>query len=416
MLGAGCANMAPPPGGPTDRIPPQLLSTIPDSVAVLPDFDGDVEFRFNEVVAEGSTPNFGFGTGDLERLVILSPSPGVPSVAWKRDRITVHPKEGWRKNVVYRIELLPGVIDLSSNRSRNGRIVTFSTGAPLPATVLAGLVVDWATQRPTPNSLVEALHLPDSLSYRSTTDSLGRFSLGPIPAGEYLVYGVLDKNTDHRRQPREAFDSLRVAAGRVTVGELWAFPHDTLPARVTTVEVMDSLSLGLTFSMQLDPWQRLPADSVEVRLLPDSLPLPVLAILPRGAFDTAYPGASEADTARARADSARARADSIRADSIARAREAAALRIPGAERRRETARDTTGTGPLRTKPPLFDRLHVRVGRPLAPGSRYAVAVHGIKSVSGVFGTARGVALVPMRKAVADTVKAKPDTTKKPPSP
>ena len=177
--------------------------------------------------------------------------------------------------------------------------------------------------------------------------------------------------------------------------------------------MLDSLSLGLTFSMQLDPWQRLPADSVEVRLLPDSLPLPVLAILPRGAFDTAYPGASEADTARARADSARARADSIRADSIARAREAAALRIPGAERRRETARDTTGTGPLRTKPPLFDRLHVRVGRPLAPGSRYAVAVHGIKSVSGVFGTARGVALVPVRKAVADTVKAKPDTTKKP---
>jgi hypothetical protein len=140
----------------------------------------------------------------------------------------------------------------------------------------------------------------------------------------------------------------------------------------------------------------------------------VLAILPRGAYDTTYPLARTTDTARARADSIKAREDSVRADSIARAREAGALRIPGAERRRPVTLDTTGTGPLRTKPPLFDKLYVRMGRRPAPGSRYVVNVHGIKTVSGIVGDARAVAQIPAEKPPADTTKVKPDTASRSP--
>ena len=74
----------------------------------------------------------------IERLVILSPSSRVPAVSWKRSRITVHPREGWRPNTVYRVELLPGVADLRNNRSQNGRVITFTTGAPLPTATSAG--------------------------------------------------------------------------------------------------------------------------------------------------------------------------------------------------------------------------------------------------------------------------------------
>src|SRR5688572_11281664 len=70
--GLACASIAPPPGGPTDRLPPRLVAVVPDTMAVLADFDDEVEFQFDEVVAEGGTPNFGLGTGDLERLIILS--------------------------------------------------------------------------------------------------------------------------------------------------------------------------------------------------------------------------------------------------------------------------------------------------------------------------------------------------------
>jgi hypothetical protein len=405
--GLACASIAPPPGGPSDREVPFLVSVSPDSLRVLADFDDDVEFRFNEVVAEGGSPNFGLGTGDLERVILVSPSDEVPRVSWKRDRITVRAREGWQPNRVYRVELLPGIADLRGNRTERGRVVTFSTGAPVPVTTLRGMVVDWNTQRPHRQGLVEAVLLSDSLAYRAITDSAGRFLLGPLPRGDYLVYGVIDQNTDRRRQLRESFDSVRVAAGRDSVGEVWAFRHDTLPVRMNSAELRDSLSIGLTFSQQVDPYQRLPADSVEVRQLPDSTPLPVLAILPQGAFDTAYP-AARPDSTRAAADSARARADSIRADSIARAREAAEIRIAGTERRRPQARDTAGTGPLRTKPPLFDRLFVRVGTRLLPGTRYVIIVHGLKSVSGVPSMPVGVLQVPAARAPADS-GAKRDT-------
>jgi hypothetical protein len=410
VLVAGCARISAPPGGPLDRAPPVLLSTRPDSLEALPGFKGDVEFVFDEVVAEGGTPNFGLGTGDLERLVILSPSQQVPAVRWKRSRITVHPREGWRPNTVYRVELLPGLADLSNNRSKNGRIITFTTGAPLPTTVLSGRVVDWGTQRPPPRALVEAVLLPDSTGYRTATDSAGRFRLGPLPAGEYLVYGVLDQNNDLRRQPREAFDTVRVAAGRDSVGEIWAFKRDSSAIRITNAESTDSLSIVLTFSQQLNPYQRLPGDSLEVRLLPDSVPVPVLAILTREQYDTAFP-ARRADTTKAKVDSAKVRADSLRADSIARAQAAAEIRLPGAQRRRIVQPDTAGTGPLRTKPPLYDKLYVRVAARLAPGTKYALALHGVQNVSRVPSLPRAVVQTPTSKPPADSTKAKADSAK-----
>jgi Bacterial Ig-like domain len=409
-----CARVQAPPGGPTDKAPPRLTSTHPDSLAVLPGFDDDVEFRFDEVISEGSSPNFGTGTGDLEKLILLSPSAEVPSVHWKRSRIRVRPKEGWRPNRVYRVELLPGVADLASNRSKNGRVITFTTGAPLPTATLRGRLVDWTTRRPATvgRGVIEAILLPDSLGYRTSIDSTGRFVLDPIPPGEYLVYGVLDQNGDNRRQPREAFDSVRVERGRDSVGEIWAFRHDTTGIRAFTAAPNDSISLVLTFPQPVNPYQRLPPDSLEVRILPDSTRVPVLRLLTGEEYDTTYPKAVVDSATRAKADSAR-RADSVKADSLRRAREAAAIRIPGAERRREAAPDTTGTGPLRTKPTLFDKLYVRMAEPLRRGGRYLILLHGIQNLSRIPGTPKSVLAIPTDTARAkpDTAKAKPDTAK-----
>ena len=414
MVASGCARSLAPPGGPPDRVPPGIISTLPDSLAVLPAFKDDVEFRFDEVIAEGGNPNFGLGTGDLERLVLVSPSAGVPQVHWRRDRITARPRGGWRPNTVYRVELLPGLSDLSNNRLARGRVVTFTTGAPLPTARLRGLVVDWSTVRPLRGGLVEAIHLPDSLGYRTVSDSVGRFDMGPVPEGEYLVYAVQDQNANRLRESRESYDSVRVAAGGSDVGELWVYRHDSTMVRLSSAVLNDSLSLQLSFSQQLNPYQRLPADSVRVLLLPDSTAVPILAILPKGQFDTLYPPGRSIDTLGARADSLRRSQDSIRADSSARAREAAAIRIPGAQRRQAAAIDTTGTGPLSTKPPLFDRLYLRTASRLKPGSDYLVVVLGIQNLSRVPATTRLVARIPEEKPPpADSLKAKPDTIKPP---
>ena len=406
-----CARMEPPPGGPPDAEPPQVIATVPDSMAQLPGYHGDVEFRFDEVISEGSTANTGTGTGDLEKLVLLSPTARVPDVNWRRSRITVRPAEGWHADRVYRVELLPGVTDLRRNRSDEGKVVTFSTGGPPPTTTLQGTVVDWTSARPASEALVVALLLPDSLPYRALADSSGRFTLGPLPAGDYVVSGVLDQNQNHVADSREAFDSVRLARGRTDAGELWAFVHDTTPPRIRTVTVGDSLSATIELSEPTDPRVRLAPGAAIVALLPDSSRVPVVSLLPKSVDDSLHAAAAaKPDTLRP---------DSLGADTV----QADTTRGPG---RGVGVRGRTGVQnqPLTSRPPLADRLVVRVGRPWSPGAKYAVTLRGLRNVTGVTADAEGTLVIPERQALdsaaaADSL-AKPKTKAKgkptPPSP
>ena len=372
-----CARIEPPPGGPPDPAPPRLIATRPDSFARLPEFDGSAEFVFDEVVSEGGTPNRGEGTGALEKLVLLSPSNRIPDVSWRRNRITVRPSEGWRPNRVYRVELLPGVTDLRSNRSEAGAVITFTTGAPRPNLTLDGQVMDWTTGRPAGGALVIASLLPDSLPYRGVADSSGRFSLGPLPQGDYSVSGVLDQDDDHTLDPREAFATARPAAGKTAVGELWTFVHDTTAPRIQTVAVDDSVKATVTFSQKLDPRQRLGTRDVSLRLLPDSTPVTVLSLLPQPLDDSLHGGRGAPVDSAAPGDSAAPR-DTTR---VGRRTPAPRGRAPAAAAKP-------------SRPPLNDKLVVRVPRPWKPGSRLVLEIRGVRNVTGVAGTAVGVLAVP----------------------
>ena len=404
-----CARIEPPPGGPPDRAPPRLIAVEPDSFAVLRGFKGAAEFHFDEVISEGGTPNTGQGTGGLEKLVVLSPTTQVPEVSWKRTRITVKPREGWRPNRVYRVQLLPGVTDLRNNPSREGAVLTFTTGAPRPQNTLRGVVVDWSTSRAAARALVVASLLPDSLPYRGVADSSGRFSLGPLPAGDYLLTGVLDQNQNLVQDSREAYGSARVSGGRSDGGELWAFVHDTVPARIQTATADDSVSATITFSQKLDPRQRLTPRDARLRLLPDSTPVAIASLLPKPLDDSLNRKAPAADTSAA--------------DTVGKADSTPARRRGQPANR---ARLPEPTEVLTSRPPLFDRLVLRVPRPWAPGARLVLEIRGVRNVTGVLGDAVGVIAVPEKpkptardtsRAAArrDTTKARP-RTRQPPTP
>ena len=380
-----CARIEPPPGGPPDADPPRLIATTPESLASLPDFDGQAEFQFDEVVSEGGAASQGTGTGDLERLLIVSPTTRVPDVEWRRSRITVKPAEGWRPGRVYRVELLPGVTDLRRNRSDQGAVITFTTGGPAPATRLEGQIVDWSSSRPAANALVVALLLPDSLPYRGLADSAGRFSLGPLATGEYLVTGVLDQNRNRRADGREAYDTARVraaAAGPVAVGELWTFVHDTTPPRITAVTVGDSLSAVIELSQPLAPGLRLRPSRRQPGAAARLHDVPVVSILPKPQDDSLNaPPAPKPDSAAA----------------------------PAAVPRRPAP---TLPKPTREQPPppsLSGRLVLRVKSTWTFGARYAVTVRGLRNVTGVAGEGRGTLAVPERPAPGDSARALPDS-------
>lgn len=371
-----CARIEPPPGGPPDTKPPVVISVFPDTMAEKPGFDGEAVFTFNETVSEGGQASEGYGTGDLERLILLSPTEKVPVVRWRRNRITVRPREGWRDGITYRVELLPGISDIRNNRSDAGKTTTFTTGGPRPDFTLRGKVFDWTTSQPARGAMLEAVLAPDSLVYRSTTDSSGRFTFGPLPRGEYLVFAVVDQNRDRKRGPREVFDSARVTNDSGKVPELWMFQRDTTPPRLQPPTVTDSVTVNLPFSQKLDPFQKVDTSMITVRLLPDSSEVAVVSLLFPAAHDSLYRAATQAGRDTARADTTHAdtaRADTTRADT-------ARMQGPDTLGRPPINRATT---PVLSRPPLVDRLTARLARPLTPGASYTVLVHGIRNVSGV---------------------------------
>ncbi|MGH7518200.1 MAG: Ig-like domain-containing protein [Gemmatimonadales bacterium] len=391
-----CANVQPPPGGPPDAVAPDLITAIPESLAILPGFDDDVEFRFSEVVSEGSQPSQGLGTSDLERLVILSPTNRVPEVRWRRRRITVRPAEGWQPDRVYRVELLPGIKDVRGNQAKERRIVTFTTGAPVPEDSLSGTVIDWKVGRPSAAALVEAVLLPDSLVYRAVTDSSGSFRLGPLPRGEYVVYGVLDGNKNLRRDPREAFDSIRVPRDSARAGDLYAFVHDTLPPRIQTVSPSDSVTATVTFALPLDPAQRLDSSAVTLRKLPDSVAVAVRALrIPSPQTE----GPKLPD-----------REPGVPADS-ARIAPRPPDTLPPARDTVQPGPDSLPGRPAARRPALNDRLVLEVVEPWKPGDRFLVEIRGVRTVSGIEGNVRAPIVVP--EAATRPAKAADTTTTEP---
>jgi hypothetical protein len=146
----------------------------------------------------------------------------------------------------------------------------------------------------------------------------------------------------------------------------------------------------VTFSQKLDPRQRLSARDVSLRLLPDSTPVAVLSLLPQPVDDSIHGGPSAAE------DSIEV-GDSTAGVDTSRAGRRAAPRAPG------PATDE----PKPSRPPLYDRLVLRVPKPWAPGSRLALEVRGVKNVTGVAGTAAGVVAVPEKpKEPVDSLKGR----------
>ncbi|HET7042823.1 MAG TPA: hypothetical protein VFI13_12425, partial [Gemmatimonadales bacterium] len=272
---------------------------------------------------------------------------------------------------------------------------------------------------------VEAVLLPDSLIYRTQTDSLGRFTLAPMPHGAYLLRGYADQNKNRRLDGRETWDTVAAAPAPSADAVLWIAERDTFPPRLQAVTPRDSQTVDVQLSQPFDPAQAIDTSNVRLRLLPDSTPVAVLSFLPRTLDDTLM--------ARARA-----LADSLRADSVRRARPDSGARPPvdstkrpppppppavaGGTGRpgRAPAVDSALIALLATRPSLSDRLVLRVGAPLPPESKYVLEIDGIRNITGASGHALIGFAIPKRapppKARVDSLRpdsAAHDSTKAP---
>ena len=264
LVPLACASPGMPPGGPPDVAAPQIVSIVPDSgtVGVKPK---EVVFHFDEVVSE-KPPS----TTTLADLFLISPRDGVPRVSWHRDAISVKPAHGWRANTPYSVILLRGLADIRGNVRNTGAMTFFSTGPTIPQTRISGQVFDWVAGTPAAGALVESFVPPDSLHpFVALVDSSGVFVLDHLPPGQYAVRAYLDRNKNLAVEPSEPWDSTTLNLTDSAQKEFLVFTHDTVAPRIRDVEVVDSLSLRVTFDRPIDPTQTITAANFSLTA-PDS--------------------------------------------------------------------------------------------------------------------------------------------------
>jgi hypothetical protein len=271
---AGCASPGLPPGGPERHTPPVITRTQPDtnSVGVR---GKEFVIHFDEVVSEHPA-----NATSLNDLVLISPRNSAPVVDWHRSSLSIRPRKGWRPNTTYTVTLLPGISDLRGNVRTTQTVVTFSTGASIPATGIHGTLFDWTTGIPANTGMVEATVVGDtSLAYIAASDSVGHYSMIGLPPAQYRLRGYLDQNRNRALDPSEAFDTTHVYLADSLNVELLAFAHDSTGPKLGSVVVVDSVTLRAIFDTPLDP--RIPLTPAGFTLTgPDSARIPVVSVAP----------------------------------------------------------------------------------------------------------------------------------------
>ncbi len=199
LLAIGCAEIAPPPGGPVDDIPPEIVSTFPPDGATGVEPAGEIEVLFSEPVRNAESafeilPNLGDvvvetrgrrvrvktrldadRTYELGFSDILSDEHGVPLIE------PIH----WAISTSDRIE---------TGRLRGRVVEGIGDGRPATRASVALFNVDGFELAETPLHWIEP-------SYRVRADSEGRWELGHLPAGRWRVVAHDDGNDNGRIEP-----------------------------------------------------------------------------------------------------------------------------------------------------------------------------------------------------------------------
>ena len=258
-LVAACAQQGSPRGGPEDRRPPVVVSTTPDTVAVLPDFSGSIRFDFDERISEQ------VDGGALNDAVVVSPRLGDVRVRHERRSLVIDVDGGFEPDRVYRVTLLPVVRDLFNNQMRDQFELVFSTGpTPVPTTI-AGIVWDRVTGQGAPDYEVRAVATEgDSSVHLTITDTDGVFGLRFVPtalevdgrrAGRFQLTAFQDRNRDGTVDLMEVQGVQRqlVHEADTLYLDIPVLQPDTTPAQVTSVTALDSVTALIEFDDYLDP-------------------------------------------------------------------------------------------------------------------------------------------------------------------
>lgn len=230
-----CANIQVPSGGPKDKRPPQLVSSIPP--ANQTNYHGStVLLTFNEAVK----------LNNPREEIIISPAPSKEiEYKVKNNKVFITPKSPWKDSTTYSLLFREGIQDITESNTPPNLKLAFSTGSEIDSLVIAGTVTDLLLGEPK-DQVTVAIYAEDTFNifnhtptYFTKTDKRGNFQLENIRAGYFRIYAFNDKNKNLKVESRsEMFgfvpQPIHVRANIDTL-EIGLVQLDARPLKVSTI-------------------------------------------------------------------------------------------------------------------------------------------------------------------------------------
>lgn len=193
--GSGCANIAPPTGGPRDSLPPVIVKLDPRDSGRLFN-EKKFTITFNEFVQ----------VDEIQKNLIVSPTPKVsPIVDVKLRSVIVNIKDTLEPNTTYSFDFGNAIQDLNEGNIFKDFRYIFSTGTTIDTLAMAGRVLVAESGR-ADSTLVVMLHrslddsavVKDRPRYVTRLDSAGYFTFRNIAAGTYRMYALKDESNQRK--------------------------------------------------------------------------------------------------------------------------------------------------------------------------------------------------------------------------
>jgi len=191
-----CAIKQPPPGGPEDKKPPEMLYSIPNADSTNVKDLSFIELKFDESVDKASF--------NKQVWIIPEPEQGF-ELDWTGGKtLRIRLLDSLEENQTYIITIGTGVKDMRGNALEEPIVIPFSTGTKIDRGEIIGKVYDRSPE----GVYVYAYELTDTFSvqtifkgkprYYTQLSKTGDFKLGFLRPGNYRVFVLDDANRDNK--------------------------------------------------------------------------------------------------------------------------------------------------------------------------------------------------------------------------
>ncbi|MCF6269063.1 MAG: Ig-like domain-containing protein [Melioribacteraceae bacterium] len=248
-----CANQQPPPGGPKDTEPPQIIEIYPEN-GTLNFSDNYFEITFSEYVEKLSLLDALFISPEIENL----------EYDWTGTSVEITFDDTLEENTTYTVSIGSGIKDLNNqNPMEKAMNISFSTGDKIDVGSISGSVFD----KDLTGTMIFAYHKVDTfanplLAKAKNITQVGEngvYQLLGLKNGEYRVFAIKDEGGnrlynigDDAYGVSSSLLYLSDSAHSISGIDFKLTREDTIPPYISNVTMTDKHHISIEYSEPLD--------------------------------------------------------------------------------------------------------------------------------------------------------------------